>query len=63
MKLVYLAGPFRGPTKWDVVQNIRRAESYALEIWKLGAACICPHLNTANFDGALPDQVWVAWGY
>src|SRR5947207_8714944 len=59
MKLVYVAGPYRGACEWDVVQNIRRAEALALAVWKLGAACICPHKNTALLGGAAPDEVWL----
>ena len=59
MKLIYVAGPYRGASEWDVVQNIRRAEALALAVWKLGAACICPHKNTALFGGAAPDEVWL----
>lgn len=61
MKIVYVAGPFRGPTPWDVEQNIRRAEALALEVWKLGAACLCPHTNTRFFDKApdTPDDVYL----
>ena len=59
MKLVYIAGPYRGESEWQVVQNIRRAEGLALAVWKLGAACICPHKNTALFGGAAEDSVWL----
>lgn len=59
LRLVYVAGPFRGPTHWEVEQNIRRAEALALEVWRLGAACICPHTNTRFFDGAADDRVWL----
>jgi hypothetical protein len=59
VKVVYIAGPFRGKSHWDVAQNIRRAEALALEVWKLGAAAICPHLNTAHFQDAAPDKVWL----
>lgn len=59
MKLVYIAGPFRGPNAWAVEQNIRRAEALALEVWKLGASVICPHTNTRFFDGALEDRVFL----
>lgn len=59
MKVVYIAGPFRGKSHWDVAQNIRRAEALALEVWRLGAAAICPHLNTAHFQDAAPDKVWL----
>lgn len=59
MKVVYIAGPFRGVTEWDRQQNIRRAEALALEVWKLGAAAICPHKNTEHFDGSAPDKLWL----
>lgn len=59
MKVVYIAGPFRGADSWEVEQNIRRAEALALEIWRLGFAVICPHANTRFFQGAAPDNVWL----
>lgn len=59
MKVVYVAGPFRGPDSWAMEQNIRRAEALALEAWKLGAAVVCPHANTRFFQGAAPDHVWL----
>lgn len=59
MKLIYVAGPFRGPNSWEIEQNIRRAESLALEVWRLGAAALCPHTNTRFFQGAADDKVWL----
>jgi hypothetical protein len=59
MKVVYVAGPFRGNSAWDIEQNIRRAETLALEVWRLGAACLCPHSNTRFFHNAAPDEVWL----
>lgn len=59
MKVIYIAGPFRGPNYWEQEQNIRRAEAVALEVWRLGAAALCPHNNTRFFQGALPDDVWM----
>lgn len=60
MKLVYISGPLRAGNAWEIEQNTRRAESLALEVWKLGAAAICPHSNTRFFQGVLPDGVWLA---
>ena len=60
MKVVFICGPYRARTIHDVVQNIRRAEAYAKKYWKLGYAVICPHMNTALFDGLLPDEVWLS---
>lgn len=59
---MHILQAFRAPTYWRIVQNIRQAEQIALRFWKLGYAVICPHLNTANFDGAIPkerDSVWL----
>lgn len=59
MKLIYIAGPFRGKSAWDVAKNVREAEMLAYEVWRSGAAAICPHANTAHFDGTLTDKIYL----
>lgn len=59
MKVIFIAGPFRAPTTWQVELNIRKAEALALEVWRAGYAAICPHTNTRFFDKELPDEVWL----
>jgi len=59
MLVVYIAGPFRGSNAWEIECNIRRAETLGLEVWRVGAAVICPHANTRFFQGAAPDSVWL----
>jgi hypothetical protein len=59
VKVVYIAGPFRGPNAWEIEQNIRRAEALSLEVWRMGAAALCPHTNTRFFQGAADDSVWL----
>ncbi len=60
MKVIYVAGPFRGPNAWAIEQNIRRAEEIALVLWQTGkCAVICPHTNTRFYQGAADDQVWL----
>ena len=59
MKVVYVSGKFRGPNSWAMEQNIRAAEELSLEVWKLGAVALCPHLNTRFFQGAAPDELWL----
>lgn len=59
MKVCYVAGPYRAPTMRGIVENIRRAEEVAVELWRMGYAVICPHKNTALLDGAAPDDVWL----
>lgn len=63
-KLVYIAGPFRGKSHFAIAENIRNAERAALNVWALacaypGLAALCPHANTAHFQDALPDRVWL----
>lgn len=58
-KVIYIGGPFRGPDAWAIECNIRRAESLSLEVWRLGAAALCPHTNTRFFQNAAPDDVWL----
>lgn len=60
MKVIYVAGPFRGPNAWEIEQNIRDAECLALDVWRAGFAALCPHTNTRFFQGAAPDNVWLA---
>jgi len=50
-KLIYVAGKYRADTKEGVEANIRHAERAAKRLWQEGWAVICPHLNTAHFDG------------
>jgi hypothetical protein len=61
MKVLYVAGPYRAASEYQVLQNIREAEAISLELWKMGFAAICPHKNTAFLGGAhdMPDDVWL----
>ena len=59
MKVVYIIGPFRGKSHWEVAENVRNAERLGLEVAKLGAMPLIPHKNTENFDGLLTDEFWI----
>jgi hypothetical protein len=59
MKIVYIAGPFRGPTAWDIERNVRRAEELGFEVSKLGAMPLIPHTNTRFFHGNGTDAFWL----
>jgi len=59
MMVVYIVGPFRAKSHWEVQLNVRRAETMALEVAKLGAMPLCPHKNTENFDGLLTEKFWI----
>lgn len=59
MKLVYVAGPYRAPTTWEVEQNIQRARRLGAEVAKVGAYPVIPHSNTSHFDGLASDELWL----
>lgn len=59
MMVIYVAGPFRGPTAWDIAENIRAAERVGLIVAQAGAMPLIPHANTAHFHGQKPEQYWV----
>lgn len=56
MSLIYVAGKHRG----DVQENIDRAMHVAKAVWQAGHVAICPHGNTAHFDGVVPDEQFLA---
>ena len=59
MTVIYIAGPFRGDTAWQVEQHIRHAETLAYYVARLGAMPLCPHTNTRFFHGELSEQFWL----
>lgn len=59
MKVAFICGPYRAKTISGVVANIRYAERFAKLYWKEGYVVICPHLNSALFDGILPDTLFL----
>ena len=59
MKVVYVAGPYRASTEYGIKTNIRNAEELAIKVWQAGAACICPHLNSAFLGGVIEDNGWL----
>jgi hypothetical protein len=62
MKVAYIAGPYRAATTAGIQWNILRARNYAEKYWKLGCMAYCPHLNSQNMDGLVPDEVFLRGG-
>jgi hypothetical protein len=58
--LVYVAGPFRAKTPYDVELNCDRARAVAVAVARTvrGFPC-CPHTMGRGLSGACPDQVWL----
>ena len=60
-KVVFVSGPFRAETQWEILQNVRRAEEVSLRLIKQGYFPICPHTMSQNWQGVCPDKVFLAW--
>lgn len=56
-KVIYVAGPYSGddedPDEYvrQRDENVKQAREVAIKLWKIGAAAICPHMNSYNFEG------------
>jgi hypothetical protein len=59
MQVVFISGPYRAATIRGIQENIRRAEEWMIKFILAGWAVICPHKNTALFDGLAPDETWL----
>ena len=53
-KIAYIAGPYSAETVWKTKTNIQAAERISAQLWVMGAAVICPHVNSGFFDGLVP---------
>lgn len=62
MKLVYVAGPFRGANAWEVELNIRMAERVGMCVAESGDIPVIPHTMYRFWDGTLNDDFWLACG-
>lgn len=59
MKLIYVAGPFRGKSTWEIENNIRRAEEVGAELAKQGFFPVIPHTMLRFFQGLAEDSFWL----
>ncbi len=57
--VAYIAGPYRGMNGFDVSRNIESARLVAAALWRQGFYVLCPHMNTAHFDGVVDDRVFL----
>jgi hypothetical protein len=60
MKVIYIAGKYRGPTAWAIEQNIRVAEDVAALVIRAGHMPLTPHKNTAHMEGLADDDFFLA---
>ena len=59
MRVVYVAGKFRGKNSWEIHNNVLKAEKAVVDLIGKGYAPIAPHLITANLQGLYPDKVFL----
>ena len=60
LEVCYVPGPYRSPRgEYGISQNIARATDVGRELILQGKVPLIPHHNTAFFDNAAPDSVWL----
>lgn len=59
MKLIYIAGKYRGCDRFEVAINIAKAARVAASVWVVGGVALCPNTNCVGFDGIVPDDVFL----
>lgn len=60
--IAYIAGPYRAANGWGIDENIQNARRVSVFLWANGVANICPHSNTAHFDGVATDDFFLQGG-
>lgn len=60
MKVIYIAGKYRGRTPWEVEQNIRTTKKITTRVWAKGMVALCPHANSRHMEGVATDEVFLA---
>lgn len=64
MKVVYICGPYTGSGETSKIGNILVAKNAAIDIWSMGHAVVCPHMNTMDFElhdigSSIPYETWI----
>ena len=59
MKVIYIAGKYRDKYPYQIQYHIDCAKELAMQVWKAGDAAICPHLNSAHFEGLNTEQHFI----
>jgi len=59
MKVVYIAGPFRGRDENEVHSNILEARAVGFRVARHGGVPLIPHTMYEGFDGKLTDEFWL----
>ena len=60
MKLVYIAGKFRGANAWEIACNVHVAEAAAMRVAELGGMPVVPHSLGQHMAGTLDETFWLA---
>jgi len=61
MRLIYIAGRYRGKTEHEVHNNIQTADWYGAELTRKYPKYffVIPHKNTAGYGGLQPDHYFL----
>jgi len=57
MQLIYVAGPFRADSLFDITINVSNAEYWGLQVAKHGHMPVVPHANSWKMYGAASESL------
>lgn len=60
MKVVFISGPYREDSYFDISRNIADAQETAAALARLGIGFFCPHAHSSHFEVIVPkrNQDW-----
>lgn len=59
-KLIFIAGPYRAPTNWQMSKNVQNAREYGALVAQAGSYPVIPIVNTAFMDGMIENDPWIS---
>lgn len=59
LKVIYVAGKYRGKSEAEVFENIIHARREAIKLWQQNWAVICPHTNCMFMGSLISDKDFI----
>lgn len=59
MKVIYIAGKYRGQYPYQIKQNVIKADVFGMKVCELGAMPLIPHCNTFGYEGLQDDEFFL----
>lgn len=58
-KIAFICGAYRNKSHFQMLENINKARTAALDLWERNFVVICPHLNSQFMSGEFDEQIFL----